>query len=107
MRLALIFGVTFLGLVPSAAAQEGGSASKGLAYARTHCAECHAVERTEGPAPQGRAASFAAIANTSGMTAMALSVWFQTPHPTMPNLIIPEADRRDVIAYIVSLRVKP
>lgn len=107
MRLAAITVVALLGLVPLAAAQEGGNPSKGLAYARTHCADCHALERGDAYWPGLRAASFVHIANTPGMTETALSVWFQTPHRDMPNLIIAEADRRDIIAYIVSLRAKP
>jgi mono/diheme cytochrome c family protein len=107
MHFAVIVVVLFLISVPFAVAQEGGNAAKGLAYARTQCAECHAVERTDGFSPGTRAASFVHIANTPGVTATALLVWFQTPHRTMPNLIIPEADRRDIIAYIVSLRAKP
>jgi hypothetical protein len=31
-------------------------------------------------------------------------VWFQSPHPNMPNLILEPGARDDVIAYIVSLR---
>ena len=38
------------------------------------------------------------------MNRMALIVWFQSPHPNMPNLILEPGDRDDVIAYIVSLR---
>ena len=34
---------------------------------------------------------------------MALTVWFQSPHTNMPNLILEPAARDDVIAYIVSL----
>jgi hypothetical protein len=33
-------------------------------------------------------------------------VWFQSPHPNMPNLILDPRDRDDVIAHIVSLRDK-
>ena len=35
---------------------------------------------------------------------MALTVWFQSPHSNMPNLILEPSDRDDVIAYILSLR---
>jgi len=40
------------------------------------------------------------------MTARALSVWMQTPHPTMPNLIIPTEERDNIISYVMSLRAK-
>jgi hypothetical protein len=38
------------------------------------------------------------------ITAEALDVFLQTPHATMPDLILSPADRSDVIAYILSLR---
>jgi hypothetical protein len=38
------------------------------------------------------------------MTEMALNVFFQTPHRAMPNLILTPDRKREVIAYILSLR---
>jgi hypothetical protein len=38
------------------------------------------------------------------MNAMALEVWFQTPHPTTPNLMFNNEESDKVIAYILSLR---
>jgi hypothetical protein len=52
------------------------------------------------------APTFRAIANTPGMTALALTVFLRTPHRNMPNLIISDSDRDNVIAYILSLRDK-
>ena len=52
-------------------------------------------------------APFRTIANASGMTATAISVFLRTPHRSMPNLMIEEADRNNVIAYIMSLRADP
>jgi hypothetical protein len=54
--------------------------------------------------PNKDAPSFFAIANTPGMTEMALGVFLFTPHRQMPNLIIPPSDARDLITYIVSLK---
>ena len=42
-----------------------------------------------------------------GMTATALNVWLQTSHPTMPNIVLTETNRDNVIAYITSLKRKP
>ena len=53
-----------------------------------------------------RTASCLTIANTKGMTGRALTVWLQTSHPNMPNLIVAAEDRDDLIAYILSLRDK-
>jgi cytochrome c len=50
------------------------------------------------------APSFAAVAATPGMTAMALNVFFQTSHRNMPNLILTADQTREIIAYITSLK---
>ena len=44
------------------------------------------------------------LANTSGMTVRALTVWSATTHPIMPNLVIEPTDMDNLIAYILSLR---
>jgi hypothetical protein len=62
------------------------------------------VQAGQSVSPPPAIATFKQIANTAGMTRMALTVWFQSPHPNMPNLILEPGDRDDVIAYILSLR---
>jgi hypothetical protein len=47
---------------------------------------------------------FEDIANTPGMTATALIAWFQTSHPTMPNVILTDEQTRDIVQYILSLK---
>lgn len=91
---------SFLAVVWPAGAQEIGDPGRGFTYAQRQCSDCHAAagERLAG------IATFEEIANTRGMTRMALTVWFQTPHPNMPNLILDRRDREDVVAYILSLR---
>jgi hypothetical protein len=54
--------------------------------------------------PLPEAPRFEDVANISGMTAIALTVWFQTSHPTMPNIIMKDEEMRDVIQYILSLK---
>jgi mono/diheme cytochrome c family protein len=94
-------------LMPGIAeAVEFGNPQLGLAYARVRCAGCHRVEVGGAISPSPVVPSFESIANTLGMTARALNVWMQTPHPTMPNLIIPTEERDNMISYIMSLRVK-
>jgi hypothetical protein len=70
------------------------------------CTECHAILAEEDASPMLDAPTFGAVANTPGMTERALTVWFQSPHPTMPNLIIPAEEQANVIAYIMSLKDK-
>ena len=90
----------------SAKAQELGDANMGLRYAERNCVECHAVTPGETLSPNLDAPPFVAVANTPGMTATALAVWFRTPHPTMPNLLIEGEDKDNIIAYILSLKRK-
>ena len=103
-KLAIIC-LWFLG-ASLASAQEIGDAKRGLTYAQQQCSGCHAVLAGQEMSPRRGIATFIDIANTPGMTAMALMVWFQSPHPNMPNLILDPRDRDDVIAHIVSLRDK-
>jgi mono/diheme cytochrome c family protein len=86
------------------AAQELGDAKAGLAYADGVCAECHAVKKGQRVSPHERAPAFEVVANTRGMSEMALRVWFQSPHPSMPNLVLTERLADDLVAYIMSLK---
>ncbi len=96
----------YLAMVGSSAVvgQTIGDATRGLAYAQKACAECHAVSAWQPISPRPGVTPFKTIANVPGMTPTALLVWLQTPHPTMPNLIIDADDKADVIAYITSLK---
>jgi mono/diheme cytochrome c family protein len=84
--------------------QQIGDAEKGLQYASEVCSRCHAVRREQLTSPLPQAPRFEDVANVSGMTAIALTAWFQTSHPTMPNIAVNEADMRNVIQYILSLK---
>lgn len=109
MRIFLqaVVTVSILASLP-ARAQDTGNSSRGLNYARAHCAECHGVETmADDFSPNVDAPDFSVVANTPGMTERAVRVWLQTSHPTMPNLIIAPEDSDDLAAYIVSLRKEP
>jgi len=83
--------------------QEAGEPQAGAAYAKQYCAKCHAITN-EDASPEHTAPRFKDVANTSGMTATALTVWLQTSHPTMPNIILEPNDMSNVVAYILSLK---
>jgi mono/diheme cytochrome c family protein len=101
--LALTIAVVVLGAA-SAHGQDSGDSQEGLAFAQKACAECHVVTRAEANTTVSAAPSFVKIANSSGITAMALSAALQSSHPNMPNLVLDAKDKADVIAYILSLR---
>ena len=94
-----------LALSGAAAAQDADVAA-GKAYAEQICAACHAVQPGEMDSPLYEAPPFQDVADTPGMTELALSVWLQSSHPTMPNIILEPDDMRNVIAYIRSLEDK-
>jgi mono/diheme cytochrome c family protein len=85
-------------------AQDEGDARQGQAFAQRVCAKCHAVQRSEIRSPNPAAPTFPVIADVPGMTAMALTVVLQSAHDAMPDLVLEPQERRDVIAYILSLR---
>ena len=89
---------------PSVHAAQIGSVEEGLVIARQRCAECHLVVKERGRSTRDNAPTFAAIANTPGMSATALRATFNTSHRAMPNLVIEESEADSIIAYILSLR---
>ena len=101
-----LLAVTLASAMPIAhgGAQEVGQASRGLVSARHLCAECHAVQKEQARSPNENASPFAAIASVPGMTATALSATLNTPHRTMPNVMLATEEQADIIAYILSLK---
>lgn len=105
LTFTLALAALAAGPLPAFAADQIGNAQEGGNYARAHCAECHGVDASpEDFSPNADAPDFSVVANTPGMTERALGVWLQTSHPTMPNFIIPENVRDNLIAYILSLK---
>jgi mono/diheme cytochrome c family protein len=102
--LSLFAGMAFSMAANCATAQEMGDAKAGFGYAGQVCAECHAVRADESKSPHAQAPSFQTVADTSGMTGMALRVWFQTAHRSMPSLVLSKENSDNVIAYILSLK---
>jgi mono/diheme cytochrome c family protein len=92
------------GSVNDLLAQEIGDAEKGRAFAIEVCSGCHAVLPEQPVSPVAEAPRFEDVANTSGMTAIALTAWFQTSHPTMPNIRLTDEETRNVIQYILNLK---
>ena len=110
MRAIGVGVVVAFATTTAALAQSPGDPAKGRQYAVMVCAACHMViaqpigASPSAPNQTGQAPSFEKIAATPGMTELALNVFFRSPHPSMPNLIVPAADVRDLIAYILSLK---
>ena len=77
----------------------------GLIYAEAACSACHAVADGQTRSPNTKAAAFQVIADTPGMTPMALNVWLHSPiHRDMPYVLV-AADQLDpLVEYVYSLR---
>ncbi len=105
LKAALVLPVTALIAAAQPAHADGiGNANRGLAYAQANCAGCHAILYEDALSPNPDSPAFKAVADTPGITRTALSVFLQSPHPTMPNLIVSGEDADDLIAYILSLK---
>lgn len=105
LAAGLAAAVPMLAQTPAFPTQQADPAAhRGLAYAREACSGCHSVEPGVPAMPGAKARSFTAIASTPGMTSMALNVWFNTSHPTMPNLVISQRSKEDLYAYFDALR---
>jgi mono/diheme cytochrome c family protein len=106
MKLSLMLATLGASLVLTVAAgayaDELGNSQAGFVYAQQYCAKCHGISGEKSPLPQ--APRFKNVAEQSGMTLTALTVWLQTSHPTMPNIIVGPQDMRNVVAYILSLK---
>ena len=103
-KIAWLVSLALMALSSTVDAQDFGNAKAGQVYAERVCAECHAVGPERAGSPHTRAPSFVDVANTRGMTSMALRVWLLSPHPSMPQLILAEDDADNVIAYILTLK---
>lgn len=105
MRYALVLAAAIC--AAPADAQEIGNAGRGKAYALERCAKCHAIDKQTEYSPVPSAPHFETVANTRGMTGMAITVWMHTSHRTMPDLVVKGEDLDDLIAYIQTLKRPP
>jgi mono/diheme cytochrome c family protein len=107
MRICVIF-VAFAAaalLDPSSIrAQDADDIGHGREIARTICAACHVVAKGQLVSPNSEAPPFPVLAATPGMTTIALTAALLTSHRLMPNIVLQPDERRDVIAYILSLK---
>ena len=88
----------------TAAADELGDRREGRDFAMAICSECHWVSEKQIVIPENEAPSFFQVADDPAITATALRVFFGTPHQNMPDIMLSNEERDNVIAYILSLR---
>jgi mono/diheme cytochrome c family protein len=101
--LAALAGAGFLHSSPILA-QDAEEVGRGREIAQTICAACHVVAKGQLVSFNSEAPPFPVLAATPGMTTIALTAALLTSHRQMPNIILQPDERRDVIAYILSLK---
>jgi mono/diheme cytochrome c family protein len=79
--------------------QPVGDPVAGELVAAENCAQCHGPVDLPGGAP-----TFASIAEDPAATEDQLIEFLSTPHATMPSDTLTWKDRRDLVAFIMSLR---
>jgi len=80
-----------------------GDPAAGATLAREVCAQCHLVAEDQLIDP-AVGPSLLEVAQHPGTTELSLRAFLQTPHATMPNLILTPEETDDVIAYLLSLK---
>ena len=98
-RLAVFILVLTLPFSATAQSAEGNPLI-GRQTATTLCVPCHQVGATD----RDGAPSFVDVANMPSTTALSLKVFLRSNHNRMPNLIIPDSETDDLIAYILNLK---
>jgi mono/diheme cytochrome c family protein len=96
--------VLLIAVTARAGAQQPGNPLKGAALAQSVCAQCHAVRSGQMRSPNPMAPSFSDVAKWPGMTEIALRAWIQSSHRTMPNIVLDDDERNNVVTYILSLK---
>ena len=79
--------------------QQVGDSASGRRLAEALCMRSHGEANAQRSAP-----TFSAIAALPSTSAQSLGVFLKTSHANMPNLILSNSQRDDVIAYILRLR---
>ena len=103
MRCIAAIAITAIACLGAPAfAQDIGNATRGWKLAIRTCSGCHWVGH-EGNSGRMRAPTLRTIANTKGMSAIALNVALLTSHRSMPNIVLNAQERADVIAFILKL----
>ncbi|MCG7394383.1 cytochrome c [Microvirga sp. ACRRW] len=102
-HLALV-GIA-LTLGASTAMAQSGRAQRGLTFAQTNCAQCHAIGRF-GDSPIPEAPPFRTLHTRYPIEdlAEAFAEGITTGHPSMPQFQLDPAQINDLLAYLQSIQ---
>lgn len=94
----------FFGAVTPGAAQMAPNVQRGLVLAKTHCAQCHSIDKT-GPSPLAIAPPFRDLHKRFPVESLeeAFAEGISTGHPTMPEFRFEPDQIGNLIAFLKSL----
>lgn len=78
---------------------------RGRELAESLCSTCHNVDASPGNIAKSDISSFFSIANKADQSQERLARAIIFPHPAMPSVSFTNRELRDIIAYILSLKV--
>jgi mono/diheme cytochrome c family protein len=101
LRIFVLAGVLFAAVPQVASAQ---SAQRGVQFARTNCARCHAIDKLS-PSPLAVAPPFRNLHKRYPVETLeeALAEGIVTGHPSMPEFRLDPGQIGDLIAFLKTL----
>ena len=100
LRTGLAAGLCLL-FVAHGAAQTDPNVQRGLVIAKTHCAQCHSIDKV-GPSPLSIAPPFRTLHENYPVETLeeALAEGIRTGHPGMPEFRLEPDQIGDLIAFL-------
>lgn len=104
MRASLTAAAALFALAATGAGAQTPEVQRGLTFVRTHCAQCHAIDKVS-PSPLRAAPPFRALHQRYPIESLeeAFAEGIVTGHPSMPEFRLDIGQVRDVIAFLKSL----
>jgi cytochrome c len=104
MRAGLVAATVAASALSAAAHAQTPAAQRGLNFVRTHCAQCHAIDKVS-PSPLGVAPPFRTLHLRYPIESLqeALAEGIVTGHPSMPEFQLDIGQVGDVIAFLKTL----
>ena len=105
MRSLHLLPLSFAVWAGIASAQDlPGDPAVGGQLARDVCATCHVISEDQVDDPGVGAPTFFEVVAHPSVTALSLRGFLQTPHATMPDLMLTQEETDDIISYLLTLR---
>ena len=104
-KISLVTLMLPLWSFPALAQSVVSDPGRGRDLAESLCSTCHVVDAGPGNVAKSDISSFYSIANRPDQSQERLAGAIIFPHPAMPKVSFTNTELRDVIAYIMSLRV--